>query len=424
MRIEGAAGEANVSGRVVAEALHPRAFAAQHTNGQTATQGLAVGHQISLHPEVFLRTARCQPEAQKHFIKNQRDTARGTNRPQLLQPGGIGRMVEMRFTGAVEQIGIAGRGGVGVQSLQRVDQHAGDVAAAAQHAQGALAHFGQREGVARGHGVADAGLHVAPPTVVRATEAYQLVAPAVVSRQAHGLHHRLGARHVKRDLIHAGDALEAHQVIGHHRVVGAEHGAQIAHQGRTLLNAALVKIITQQVHAVRPGQIKEAVTVQIGHRDAFGRRHKGPDLQTLGHQFFELEGHAVGADELQVRQSAHHIGRRVQGFGVAGLELLHQTGKGCSAACHHIGRRTIHAIGLLFFIHVARQQGRYAARCARVAGQAGVFGQGQLHPGTGFVERPQRSTCADAIERQCAQCQVVIHTSSPFLSSISTPCAP
>ena len=325
----------------------------------------------------------------------------------------------MRLARAVQQAGIAGCRGVGVQSLQRVDQHAGDVAAAAQHPQRALAHFGQGKGIARGHGVADARLYVAPPAVVGATKAHHFVAPAVVARQPHGLHHGLGSRHVEGNLFHTGYALQALQVVRHDRVVSTQYRTKIAHHCRALFNAALVKVVAQQVHAVGTGEIKKAVAVQISDRDTFSGSHKGSDLQTLAHQFFELKGHAVGADELQVRQGAHHIGGGVQGLGVAGLELLHQAGKGCPAACNHIGRRTIDAIGLLFVIGVAGQERRYPARRARVAGQPRVLGQGQLHPGPGFVQRPQRSSRADSIKRQCACCQLLIHSVSPYQSVIS-----
>ena len=416
MRVEGATGKANIRRRVVAKALHPSPLTAQHANGQSAAQGFSVGHQIGLHAEVFLRATWGQTETQENFIKNQRNTARRANLAQLAQPGGIGSSIKVRLARAVQQAGIAGCRGVGVQSLQRVDQHAGDVAAAAQHPQSALAHFGQGKRIARGHGVADARLHIAPPAVVRATKAHHFVAPAVVARQPHGLHHGLGSRHVEGNLFHAGYALQALQVVRHDRVVSTQHRAEITHHCRALFDAALVKVVAQQVHAVGTGEIKKAVAIQIGDRDAFGGGHERSDLQTLAHQFFELEGYAVGADELQIRQGAHHIGGGVQAFRIAGLELLHQTGKGRPAACHHIGRRAIDAIGLLFVVGVARQQCRYPTRCARVARQPRVLGQGQLHPGPRFVQCPQRSTRADSIKRQGACCQLLIHTCFPFLS--------
>ena len=86
----------------------------------------------------------------------------------------IGRAVEIAAARAVDQRGIAGRTGVRMQRLQRIDQHAGDVAPRAQHVQRPLRHVGQRVGLVRRHRIADAGLHVAPPAVIGAGKAHQM----------------------------------------------------------------------------------------------------------------------------------------------------------------------------------------------------------------------------------------------------------
>ena len=125
---------------------------------------------------------------------------------QPLQPFGVGRPVEMRASRELSTSDESRRRvGVRMQRLQRIDQHAGDVAARAQHAQRVLRHVVQGVGLARRHRIADAGLHVAPPAVIGAAEAHQMRAARVVAREPHRLHHRLGAGHVERHLVEAGN---------------------------------------------------------------------------------------------------------------------------------------------------------------------------------------------------------------------------
>ncbi len=143
-----------------------------------------------------------------------------------LEPVGIGRAVEIAAARAVDQRGIAGRVGVGMQRLQRIDQHAGDVAPRPQHMQRPLGHVGQRVGLVRRNRIADAGLHVAPPAVIGAGKAHQMGAAGVVAGKPHRLHHRLGAGHVERDFVEPGDLAQPLDVVGDDGVVGAEHRAR------------------------------------------------------------------------------------------------------------------------------------------------------------------------------------------------------
>ncbi len=140
-----------------------------------------------------------------------------------LQPGAVGLAIEMAGAGTVDQRGIAGRIGVGVQRLQRVDQHAGDVAARPQHMERPLGHLGQRIGLVRRNRVADAGLHVAPPAVIGAGETNQMRAAGVVAGKPHRLHHRFGAGHVERDFVEPRYFAEPSHVIEDDRVIGPEH---------------------------------------------------------------------------------------------------------------------------------------------------------------------------------------------------------
>ena len=226
-----------------------------------------------------------------------------------LQPGRVGLPVEVGAARAVHQRRVGRRRRVGMQRLQRIDQHAGDVAPRAQHAQGILRHLLQRVGLARGQRIADARLHIAPPAVIGAAEAHQMRAARVIAREPHGLHDRLGAGHVERDLVEAGDLRQARHVVGDHGMVGAEHGAEIAHALRALVHAGLVEVVAEQVDAVGAGQVVEAVAVEVGQRDAGRRLPERSGAQVLAHQAAELERHPVGGGELQVGDAVLDLGR-------------------------------------------------------------------------------------------------------------------
>ena len=183
--------------------------AADDADRQAAAERLAVGDEVGAHAEIFLRAARREAEADEDLVEDQHDVALGADRAQPLEPVGIGRLVEMRAARAVDQRRIGRRRRVRMQRLQRIDQHAGDVAPRAQHAQRVLGHVLQRVGLVRRQRIADARLHVAPPAVIGAAEAHQMRAPGVIAREPHRLHHGLGARHVERHFVEPGNLLEA-----------------------------------------------------------------------------------------------------------------------------------------------------------------------------------------------------------------------
>ena len=95
MRIERAAGEADVGRPVVAKALHQFAAAAHDADRKPAAERLAVGHEIGAHAEIVLRAAVGEAEADEHLVEDQDDVAFGADRAQPFEPRGIGRPVEM-----------------------------------------------------------------------------------------------------------------------------------------------------------------------------------------------------------------------------------------------------------------------------------------------------------------------------------------
>ena len=261
MRIEGAAGKADVGGTIVAEAAHQFLASAHHADGKAAGKALAVGHHVGADAEIFLRAAGGDAEADEHLVEDQDDAALGADLPQRLQPFAVGRAIEMAGAGTVDQRGIAGRIGVGMQRLQRVDQHAGDVAPRPQHMQRPLGHVGQRIGLVRRNRIADAGLHVAPPAVIGAGETNQMRAAGVIAGKPHRLHHRFGAGHVERDLVEPGNLAQPADIVGDDGMIGAEHRAERMRARLGLGDALLVEVVAEDVDAVGAGQVVEHIAV-------------------------------------------------------------------------------------------------------------------------------------------------------------------
>ena len=379
MRVEGATRKANIGRSSFIEAAHPFALAAHHTHWKTAAQCFAIGDQIGLHAKVGLCTTCSQSEAQKHFVKNQGNAAFGADLAQGLEPSGVSRAVVRGPAAAVDQGRVAWCVDVGVQGLQGVDQHTGNVFAAAQNLQAALAHVTQGVGLARGRGVARAGLHVFPPAVVSPAKTHNVFAACVVTGQAHGLHHGFGARHVKRYFVQARDGLEALGVARHHGVVRAQHRPQRLGACHALGHGVFVKVGTEHVHAVRAGQVIKLLAIKVGDMYALGRLPKRADFQVLAHHRAELEGHAVGRDELHVRDVLACSSSGLDAQAVPRLQCIGQSKKCRTALRLNIAWRTVAAKKLGFVEAVARQPACQSLGHARVACQRAVFGTRELN---------------------------------------------
>ena len=122
----------------------------------------------------------------------------------------------------------------------------------AQHAQRALAHLFEGVGIGGRARIAHARLHVAPPAVISAPKAHQIIAPVVIASQAHGLHHRFGPGHVERDLLQAGNLAQPPHVVRNDRMIRAQHRAELPHARGAPLDGILVKIVAERVDSVEP----------------------------------------------------------------------------------------------------------------------------------------------------------------------------
>ena len=213
-----------------------------------------------------------------------------------------------------------------------------------------------------------------------------------------------------------GDLLEPLHVVGDDRMIGAEHRAEVAHAPLPLLHALLVEVVAEDVDAVRPRQVVEAVAVEIGDGHARGRLQERPAFQVLAHHAAVLERHAVGADELQVGDAVSYLRREPCALGEAVAVELRQLFKPGPAACNDLFRRIVGAEELLFVVVVEGDQRRDAPRHAHMACQRSVLGTRQFETGLELDPGSRQRGCT-----QCVECECVmrIHQLKCYLGSFT-----
>jgi NAD(P)-dependent dehydrogenase (short-subunit alcohol dehydrogenase family) len=146
----------------------------------------------------------------------------------------------------------------------------------------------------------------------------------------------------------------------------------------TEVNTNGTRHITEAALDAEPAQDqpRQGELVQVD-RDRHGEaRHRQP----LAHVAAVLEGHAVGAGELQVRQALARLGGHRQRTRKARPELGRQPVDRRAAALHHVGRRVVRAEERVFVEVVAGQQPRHPLGQPRMAAKRAVLGLRELEP--------------------------------------------
>ena len=242
-------------------------------------------------------------------------------------------------------------------------------------------HIVQGQGVARRwHGVARTRLHIVPPAVVSAGESHNFSLFAVVSGQSHGLHHRLGARHVKRHLVFARQSTQAFDVVQHTRVVAAQDGAQLMCQGSAFGHARFVKVVAEQVDTVGAHHVDELIAVHVAQGDALATLPKIAHVQVLGQQSTKLVGHTVLAGELHVRNHGFGgLGMR-QGQRTASRQGVAQGLECRTTLLSNVAGCAIHRKPCILAVTVSGQPMGKALGHAQMPAQGRVLGKRQLQP--------------------------------------------
>ena len=267
-----------------------------------------------------------------------------------------------------------------MQRLQRIDEHASNVMAAAQHAQRIFGHVFQSIGLLGREGISDAWLNVTPPAMIGPAKTHQMRPAGVVTGKPHRLHDRLCPGHVKRDFVLSGNLLEPLNVIGDHRMVRTKHRAEFTHALRALFDARLVKVVPKDVHAIGTGQIVEAIAVEIGDGDAARRLNKSAGAQVLTHKAAELEGHTIGVRELKIGDAFFDLRRQPGGFRKPVTVKFREAREAGAAAPGNVFRRPVRTKELAFVIFIERDQRRNPPCHFGMSGQRPMLCLRKLQP--------------------------------------------
>ena len=250
--------------------------------------------------------------------------------------------------------------------------------------QAALIHVLEGMGFTRRQRVTGAGLHVFPPTVVRATKTHQMAALSVVSSQPYRLHDGFGARHVKRHLIESRDRLQARDITQNTRVVCAKHRPKICGGLLSGLNTGFVKVVAKQVDAVGAGEVIELVAVQVSHRHAPGLLQEACGFEVLAQVVAILVRHAVPTGKLHVRDDGAGTCGHCDALGKTRFIQHHQSAKAVSTSLHYSLVSLVGVEKCVFIICIARQQAGNAFGDTRVPCQRTMLGAGQSQAASGF----------------------------------------
>ena len=205
-----------------------------------------------------------------------------------------------------------------------------------------------------------------------------MTAARVVPGELHGLHHRLGSRHVEGDFVQAGNLQQAPHIGGGDRMVGPQHGTQLPHPGAAAFDALLVEIVAEHVHAVGSREVVEAVAVQIGEKNARRGLEKHAGLEMLADHPAELERHTIPGGELQVGHGAGDFGRQRRRLRAMSGKMRGEAHEACAPQGRNRRRRRVGGKKTEFVVFVERHEPGEAARHLRVSGQRPMFGTRQL----------------------------------------------
>ena len=291
-----------------------------------------------------------------------------------------------------------------MQGLKWVHQNAGNITSRRKHFQRGFVHVFQRVSVLRCDRIANTGLHVAPPAVVRATKSDEMGALRVILCKTHRLHDRLGAGHMKRDFVQPGDRLQPCHILGHHWMIGTEHGPQRLYLCSAPFDAALVEVVAEYVHAIRTGQIEELIAVEICYQHAFRLVNEHASLEMGTNISAELKRNAIVRCELHIGDAIRDLRRHSCAFDKARLVQRAQLRESRAADRSHVVGCVIRSEKIGVVVLVVRHPLRNLSRHLRVSRQRAMLGQRQLNAGLEFRQcRDWKHSC------QCGECHQSVH---------------
>ena len=294
--------------------------------------------------------------------------------------------------GTGEQHRIAGRRGVGVKRLHRVDEHAGDfLGAFANHVERRRVHVLQGEAVADGALAAEPRLHAVPPAVVGAGERHNESAAGVEAPQPHRGHDGFGAAHVERHLVEPGNRFEQRDVVGHQRVQRPENRSDVLHPFQALLHPFLVTLEAGHADPVGAAHVEAPMAVQVTKLWSLGRRHRRAQVEFLPYHPHERKRHAVGVGEAQVRETVADVIAPIDGFGVLGLKMHGQAVEGLFPALRPVRRGAVGAEKGILVVLAAFDPQRQVARQRGHQGSGAEGVNGVEEPASAAYQQPRQA---------------------------------
>ena len=185
---------------------------------------------------------------------------------------------------------------------------------------------------------------------------------------------------MERHFVFVRDGTQALHVVQYTGMVRTQDRAQVFDQGNAFFYAFFIKILSQQVHAIRTRDVDVAVAVHVIQIDAIARFPKATQLQILGQHVFELVGHTVLADELQVRD------HRLDLLGMRQSKrrfIAHSVSQGrqCRfAQVSNFKRGVVDREPHVLRIRITRQPSCDALGPSQMTTQSGLLGQRKLQP--------------------------------------------
>ena len=377
--VEGASGKTKISRFCVLVAFHQSMWTADDANRKTASQCFSIGNEICLNPKVLLCSATSEPETKKHFVQDQHYSALSAHGTQLLQPLCVGRSIEMGTTTTTQQGGVCGSTLVGMHGLNGVHQHASNIFSISQHAQGVCVHLSKRQRMRRrGHRIARAWLDIVPPAVIGGGKTHDFVFPGAITSDTNGLHDGLGTRHVKRNLLLAGDLAQTFCVVEHARVVGAQHRAQIPHQFDCFVDARFIEVLAEEVDAVGACDIDKLLVVKISQVYSFARAPEAAQRDMFLKISAKLKGHAVLTDQLEIRNQRFDLCAEGECLGGVLFKITGQCQQGCVSTLCDVFRGLVTVKPVIPRVGIAWNQGRDALCPSQVTSKRGRLCKRQL----------------------------------------------
>ena len=183
-------------------------------------------------------------------------------------------------------------------------------------------------------------------------------------------------------------------------MIRAEQGAEVANARHAPLDGVFVEVVAKDVDAVGTGEIVESIAVQVGYRHAICRLQESADRQIRAHHAAVLERHPVGAGELQIGNVFAGLRRVPARFGKARLVERGKLLESSAPARRDVIRRPVGAKELTLIVFVERNEGREAARNARMAGNGAVLCLRQFEAAAHGGQRGGNRRRAGAVECQ------------------------